>query len=145
VDWVYDFALPPLVLHAPFDRTAAPLRRWLRMTADTSSGFPGDERRLLLSLPRIGPRVVERIEAQGIASLADLQRRGVDRVIDEICRQMGSLAWGNRRSALVEALGALARASVAGAKQAAERLPKTVHPRRPDFRMLLQSKERPST
>jgi sucrose phosphorylase len=31
VDWVYDFALPPLVLHAFTLRTAEPLKRWLRM------------------------------------------------------------------------------------------------------------------
>lgn len=29
VDWVYDFALPPLVLHALLAADAAPLRRWL--------------------------------------------------------------------------------------------------------------------
>jgi len=29
VDWVYDFALPPLVLHALFFRTAAPLKHWI--------------------------------------------------------------------------------------------------------------------
>jgi sucrose phosphorylase len=31
VDWVYDFALPPLVLHALFNQTAAPLKRWIGM------------------------------------------------------------------------------------------------------------------
>ena len=31
VDWVYDFALPPLVLHALYTRDAAPLRRWIEM------------------------------------------------------------------------------------------------------------------
>ena len=31
VDWVYDFALPPLVLHALFTKTAAPLKRWIGM------------------------------------------------------------------------------------------------------------------
>ena len=31
VDWVYDFALPPLVLHALFFGTAAPLKRWIGM------------------------------------------------------------------------------------------------------------------
>jgi sucrose phosphorylase len=31
VDWVYDFALPPLVLHAFALRTAQPLKAWLRM------------------------------------------------------------------------------------------------------------------
>jgi len=29
VDWVYDFALPPLVLHAFFTGTAEPLKRWI--------------------------------------------------------------------------------------------------------------------
>jgi sucrose phosphorylase len=29
VDWVYDFALPPLVLHAFFFGTALPLKRWI--------------------------------------------------------------------------------------------------------------------
>lgn len=31
VDWVYDFALPPLVLHALFFRTAEPLKAWSRV------------------------------------------------------------------------------------------------------------------
>lgn len=67
--------------------------------------FPAHERRLLLSLPRIGPTVVARIEALGIASLHDLRCRGVDGVVDEICRRMHTGAWANRRSALAGALG----------------------------------------
>jgi sucrose phosphorylase len=31
VDWVYDFALPPLVLHGLYTGTAEPLRRWFEM------------------------------------------------------------------------------------------------------------------
>ena len=31
VDWVYDFALPPLLLHAIFFKTAAPLKAWIAM------------------------------------------------------------------------------------------------------------------
>lgn len=31
VDWVYDFALPPLVLHTIYTRTAAALNHWLRI------------------------------------------------------------------------------------------------------------------
>ena len=31
VDWVYDFALPPLVLHALYTHDATPLRRWLQI------------------------------------------------------------------------------------------------------------------
>ena len=32
VDWVYDFALPPLVLHALYARDARPLARWLSIS-----------------------------------------------------------------------------------------------------------------
>ena len=32
VDWVYDFALPPLVLHALFARDPAPLAKWLAIS-----------------------------------------------------------------------------------------------------------------
>ena len=32
VDWVYDFALPPLVLHALYTRSAGPLKHWLTMS-----------------------------------------------------------------------------------------------------------------
>jgi sucrose phosphorylase len=32
VDWVYDFALPPLVLHALFQRDPQPLARWLAVS-----------------------------------------------------------------------------------------------------------------
>lgn len=32
VDWVYDFALPPLILHALFRRTAATLKRWFEIS-----------------------------------------------------------------------------------------------------------------
>src|SRR4029077_3093473 len=31
VDWVYDFALPPLVLHPLYTHDATPLRRWLEI------------------------------------------------------------------------------------------------------------------
>jgi sucrose phosphorylase len=31
VDWVYDFALPPLVLHALFNKTSLPLKQWIGM------------------------------------------------------------------------------------------------------------------
>jgi sucrose phosphorylase len=32
VDWVYDFALPPLVLHALYTLSASPLKNWLAMS-----------------------------------------------------------------------------------------------------------------
>jgi sucrose phosphorylase len=36
VDWVYDFALPPLVLHALFQRDPRPLARWLAISPRNS-------------------------------------------------------------------------------------------------------------
>jgi len=36
VDWVYDFALPPLILHALFTRDPSPLARWLQMSPRNS-------------------------------------------------------------------------------------------------------------
>jgi sucrose phosphorylase len=36
VDWVYDFALPPLVLHALFKRDPRPLARWLAVSPRNS-------------------------------------------------------------------------------------------------------------
>ena len=32
VDWIYDFALPPLVLHALYTRNAVPLKQWLAVS-----------------------------------------------------------------------------------------------------------------
>ena len=36
VDWVYDFALPPLILHALFSRDPRPLARWLSISPRNS-------------------------------------------------------------------------------------------------------------
>jgi sucrose phosphorylase len=36
VDWVYDFALPPLVLHTLYTRDARPLKRWLAISPRNS-------------------------------------------------------------------------------------------------------------
>ena len=36
VDWVYDFALPPLVLHALFSADAAPLKAWIDMRPENA-------------------------------------------------------------------------------------------------------------
>jgi hypothetical protein len=72
--------------------------------------FAPGERRLLLSAPRIGPTVVRRLEAQGIASLQELRHQGVDRVVDQVCAQIGTRAWTNRRGALMAALRGVAAA-----------------------------------
>jgi sucrose phosphorylase len=80
VDWVYDFALPPLVLHTLHTRDASPLVHWLGIrprnavtVLDTHDGIgvrdvDGDTRRNLPGL----------LDAQHIASLIDTihQRSG---------------------------------------------------------------------
>jgi hypothetical protein len=68
------------------------------------------ERRLLLSTPGISVGVVARLEAAGVRSLAQLQGDRLDMLLGEICRQMGSAAFLNRRRAL---RGAVARANAA--------------------------------
>ena len=68
------------------------------------SRFPDVERQHLLSMPRIGPRVVERLEALGLTSLDTLRSRGLDRTLGMLCRADGSPAWLNRRRALQCAL-----------------------------------------
>lgn len=69
--------------------------------------FPAAERQWLLTLPRIGPTVVERLEQAGYGSLDHLRAAGPDAVVAAVCRQVGSSAWGNRRRALMRALSAL--------------------------------------
>jgi len=68
--------------------------------------FTDTERALLLSIPRIGPSVVSRLEEVGIDSLASLRQTGLDCTIDSICSRIGSLGWANRRDPLSLALRA---------------------------------------
>jgi hypothetical protein len=67
-------------------------------------GFPPAERQRLLALPRIGPRVVARLESVGFRSLAGMRAAGLDAVVQAVCQQVGSRAWTNRRRALAPAL-----------------------------------------
>jgi sucrose phosphorylase len=67
VDWVYDFTLPPLVLHALYTHDAGPLKRWLSMSPrnavtvlDTHDGIGVSDAAGLLSSEQIG-RVIESI------------------------------------------------------------------------------------
>ncbi|MDT7837013.1 hypothetical protein [Aquabacterium sp. OR-4] len=66
--------------------------------------FPPDERGFLLTEPRIGLGVVERLEQAGVHSLAQLAALGPAVVVRRICEGQGSLAWANRRRALERAL-----------------------------------------
>jgi len=67
VDWVYDFALPPLVLHALYAQDAVPLKKWLTISPrnaitvlDTHDGIGVIDAGGLLSSEEIG-NIVEAI------------------------------------------------------------------------------------
>lgn len=66
--------------------------------------FDPQDRARLLVLPQIGPQVIERLEAAGYCSLADMKAAGIDRVVAAVCRQLGNRAWENRRRALLRAM-----------------------------------------
>jgi sucrose phosphorylase len=68
VDWVYDFALPPLVLHALFTHDALPLKKWLTISPrnavtvlDTHDGIGVIDAGGLLKSEEIGS-IVETID-----------------------------------------------------------------------------------
>lgn len=58
----------------------------------------------MLMVPGIGPAVIQRLEAAGIHSLAELASLGPDKAINRVCQQLGTNAWENRRKALLTAL-----------------------------------------
>lgn len=70
VDWVYDFALPPLVLHALFNKTTAPLKRWIGIrpnnaltVLDTHDG---------IGIIDIGADAADRVSHPGLVPPAEL-------------------------------------------------------------------------
>lgn len=69
--------------------------------------FNIEERRVLLGMRRISEVVISRIEYAGIGSLEQLKARGIDALIERICRGLGNTAWRNRRRALAAAIGKL--------------------------------------
>jgi sucrose phosphorylase len=82
VDWVYDFALPPLVLHALFSGQAEPLKAWIRMrpnnaltVLDTHDG---------IGIIDIGADPLDRQNNPGLVSSADL-----DRLVERIHEKSG--------------------------------------------------------
>lgn len=66
--------------------------------------FSDEERRVLLKEPLIGPIVLERLEAAGFSSLAQLRSVGAGEVVQAVCRQTGQIAWRNRRRPLERVL-----------------------------------------
>jgi sucrose phosphorylase len=82
VDWVYDFALPALVLHAIFFGTACPLNRWIRLrptnaltVLDTHDG---------IGIIDIGSDANNRIECPGLVPDEDL-----DLLVEQIHQRSG--------------------------------------------------------
>ena len=72
VDWVYDFALPPLVLHALFFKTARPLKQWAAVrptnaltVLDTHDG---------IGIIDIGADATDRESRPGLVPPAELDR-----------------------------------------------------------------------
>lgn len=65
--------------------------------------FSATDRQRLLALPRVGPQVIDSLEAAGFHSLDAMRRSGLDAVVDAVCRQQGQVAWRNRRRALAAA------------------------------------------
>ena len=84
VDWVYDFALPPLVLHTLYTRDATALKRWLDIrphnavtVLDTHDGIgvqdvDGDDRR--------GPGLLSREDIQAVVNTIHERSRGESRL-----------------------------------------------------------------
>jgi hypothetical protein len=66
--------------------------------------FDPQDRRRLLTLPQIGPVVVQRLESAGFESLEAMRRAGLDAVVAAVCQQIESQGWRNRRRALARAL-----------------------------------------
>lgn len=93
VDWVYDFALPPLVLHALYTGRTGPLRRWCEVrptnavtVLDTHDG---------IGVIDVGP------DQADVAHLGLLDADGIDRLVEGIHASSGGtsrLATGEAAS-----------------------------------------------
>ena len=66
--------------------------------------FCNPERLALLRTPGLGPKVVSRLEEQGLTSIEAMRELGVERVVEMVCSAVGSNAWKNRHAALSRAL-----------------------------------------
>lgn len=96
VDWVYDFALPPLVLHALAFKTAAPLQRWIDIrpnnaltVLDTHDG---------IGVIDIGADAADRSGSPGLVPPAELDR--LVEIIHENSRGQSRQATGAAASNL---------------------------------------------
>lgn len=62
--------------------------------------FIESERAVLLNVPGLGPRVIQRLEEIGVDSIGKLRDLGADEAVRMICCRMGTIAWANRRGSL---------------------------------------------
>jgi sucrose phosphorylase len=81
VDWVYDFALPPLILHTLYTRNAAALTRWLAVR-------PTNAVTVLDTHDGIGVQDVDR-DPRRPGAEALLPRAAIDALIDTIHQRSG--------------------------------------------------------
>ena len=96
VDWVYDFALPPLILHALFFGTACYLKEWIAIrpvnaltVLDTHDG---------IGIIDIGPDAHDRARYPGLVPAEDLER--LVEMIHERSRNESRRATGSAASNL---------------------------------------------
>ncbi len=96
VDWVYDFALPPLLLHAFFFKTAEPLKRWVSLrphnalnVLDTHDG---------IGIVDIGADAADRLAQPGLVPAAELDLL-IERIHDN-CHGQSRQATGAAASNL---------------------------------------------
>ena len=81
------------------------------MTEQPIARFAPDERTRLLAVRGVGPRVVERLEEIGIASLADLAIASAPDICGRTAAILGATCWKNspQARAAMEAAIACAR------------------------------------
>lgn len=81
------------------------------MTEQTIARFPRDEKARLLAVKGVGPRVIERLEEIGIASLADLASASAPDICAQTAAILGATCWKNspQARAAIEAAIACAR------------------------------------
>jgi len=79
------------------------------MTQSPAVRFSAEERALLLALKGVGPTVLERLEALGIASMDSLAVQNADDVCRRVAAMLGASCWSNSpmaRAAIANAIAA---------------------------------------
>lgn len=80
------------------------------MTEHPITRFTLDERARLLAVKGVGPRVIERLEEIGIASLADLATASAPDICAQTAAMLGATCWKNSPQARAAIEAAITRA-----------------------------------